>query len=230
MAAEDHQQGHRQRLRERLLRGGEGALADYELLEMVLFLSQLRGDTKPLAKELLKKFGSLSGVFGASLENLQALKGFGETSAAIFKMIRVIGTRLAQEEIRTKSILSDREQLVRYCRLRIEDATVEQFHVFFLDIKLQLIVDEIHRKGTIDQAVVYPREIIKQALHYGASHLLLAHNHPSGDCTPSRADIDLTRYLMEAGEKLGIQVQDHLIISATGYVSLREGGVLTPAP
>jgi DNA repair protein RadC len=222
MAADDHQLGHRARLRARLLKAGGEALADYELLEMVLFLSHPRGDVKPLSKELLKQFGTLTGIFSASLEDLQKLKGFGETSAAVFKMIRVVAIRLAQEQIKTKGVLSNKKELVRYCRLRIEDMKVEQFHVFYLDKKRQLIVDEIHQIGTVDRAAVYPREIIKQALYHGASSLLLAHNHPSGDCTPSRADIELTKYIMEAGEKLGIMVEDHLIVSATGYVSLRE--------
>lgn len=226
MAADDHQLGHRRRLRERLLKAGGQALADYELLEMILFLSHPRGDVKPLAKDLLKQFGSLTGIFGASLDELQKLKGFGETSAAVFKMIRVVATRLAQDQIKTKAVLSDKKELVRYCRLRIEDMKVEQFHVFYLDKKHQLIVDEIHQIGTVDRAAVYPREIIKQALHHGASSLLLAHNHPSGDCTPSRADIELTHYIWEAGEKLGIMVEDHLIISATGYLSLKASGSL----
>ncbi len=218
----DSHHGHRQRLRDRLLTAGDDALADYELLEMVLFLSQPRGDVKPLAKELLKKFGSLQGVFQAPLSDLQAVKGFGNTSAAYFRMIRAISQRLALSDINKRSILSDMEQLVRYCRLRIIDMKIEQFHVFYLDKKKQFIADEIHQKGTIDHTMVYPREIMKQALHYGAASLLLVHNHPSGECTPSQSDIDLTHFISEVGVKLGIDVLDHIIVSAQEYCSLKE--------
>ncbi|MEI8320707.1 MAG: DNA repair protein RadC [Alphaproteobacteria bacterium] len=220
MTPQDYRYGHRQRLRERLLTTGEESFADYELLEMLLFLSHPRGDVKPIAKDLLKKFGSLQSMFQASSESLMECKGFGETSAAYFKMIHALSQRLALADINKRSILSDIDQLVRYCRLRILDTNVEQFHVFYLDKKKQFIADEIHQKGTVDHTMVYPRELIKKALDYGASYLLLIHNHPSGDCTPSDFDIDLTEFIAEVGAKLGIEVLDHLVISTTEYKSI----------
>lgn len=223
MMLQDSRHGHRKRLRERLLKAGGSSLADYELLEIILFLSQPRGDVKPLAKELLKKFSSLQGVFQASARELESVKGFGTTSTACFRAVHALSERLAVSDLNKKSVLSDPDQLVRYCRLRILDMKVEQFHVFYLDKKQQFLADEIHQKGTVDHTMVYPRELIKQALHHGASYLLLVHNHPSGDCMPSQSDIDLTDYIHDVGSKIGIEVLDHIIISTHAHYSIKEG-------
>jgi DNA repair protein RadC len=217
-----HYTGHRQRLKERIVKSEGEALPDYELLEAVLFLGQPRIDTKPLAKELLKKFPSLTEVFLASPEELLSVKGIGNSTITTLKLIFSISKRLGQETLQNRFSLGNMESLVRYCRLRLKDPKIEQFHVFFLDGHHQVITEEILQVGTVDQTVVYPREVIKKALEAGASWLILSHNHPSGNCTPSHADIKLTRHIMEAGEKLGIGVYDHLVISAISYTSMRE--------
>jgi DNA repair protein RadC len=219
-----HYTGHRQRLRERLVKTEGDALTDYELLEAALFISQPRIDTKPIAKELLKKFSTLTDVFSASREELLCVKGVGETSVSSLKLMLSISKRLGLETLQHRTTLGNIESLVRYCRLRLQDPKIEQFHVFFLDGHHQIITEEIHQIGTVDQTVVYPREVIKKALSCGASWLILTHNHPSGNCTPSQADIDLTQHIMEAGEKLGIRIHDHLVISTASYVSMKETG------
>lgn len=218
---ENHQHGHRKRLRERLIKSGEEALADYELLEMALFWSHPRGDTKPIAKDLLKQFGTLANVFGASNEDLKKIKGVGESTIAVLRLSYAIALRLAKAELMDRPLLMDSDQLIRYCRLKIKDPKIEQFHIFFLDKKHQFLTDEIHQVGTVDQATVYPREVIKKALEYGASKILMVHNHPSGDATPSKADVDLTKHIAEIGEKLGIQVNDHLVLGRGSYTSMK---------
>lgn len=219
--ADHHQIGHRKRLRERLLKSGEESLADYELLEMALYWSHPRGDTKPIAKDLLKTFGTLAHVFVASNEDLKKVKGVGDSTIAVLRLSYAIALRLARAELMDRPLLMDSEQLIRYCRLRIKDPKVEQFHIFYLDRKHQFIKDEIHQIGTVDHAAVYPREIIRKALEYGASKILMVHNHPSGDATPSKADVDLTKHIAEIGEKLGIQVNDHLVLGRGDYVSMK---------
>lgn len=222
MTETPHYIAHRQRLKERIIKSEGEALADYELLEAALFLGQPRIDTKPLAKELLKKFPSLTDVFLASPEELLGVKGMGNASITTLKLIFSITKRLGQQTLQTRFSLGTMESLVRYCRLRLNDPKIEQFHVFFLDGHHQIITEQVLQIGTVDQAVVYPREVIKKALEVGATWMILAHNHPSGNCTPSQADIELTRHVMEAGEKLGIQVYDHLVISSTSHTSMRD--------
>lgn len=226
MTENHHYLGHRHRLKERILKSDGTALPDYELLEAALFLSQPRRDTKPLAKELLKKFPSLTDVFLASPEELMAVKGMGSASVSTLKLILTITQRLGQETLQKRFSVANVESLARYCRLRLQDPKIEQFHVFFLDGHHQIITEQVLQVGTVDQTVVYPREVIKKALEVGASLLILSHNHPSGNCTPSQADIELTRHIMEAGEKLGIEVYDHIIISALSHISMREARCL----
>lgn len=218
---ENHQQGHRKRLRERLIKSGEESLADYELLEMALYWSHPRGDTKPIAKDLLIKFKNLANVFIASKDDLKKVKGVGDSTVAVLRLSYAIALRLAKAELTDRPLLMDSDQLIRYCRLRIKDPKVEQFHIFFLDKKHQFLSDEIHQIGTVDHAAVYPREIIKKALEHGASKILMVHNHPSGDSTPSKADVDLTKHIAEIGEKLGIQVNDHLVLGSGSYTSMK---------
>ena len=226
MTETPHYLGHRHRLKERILKSEGIALPDYELLEAALFLSQPRRDTKPLAKELLKKFPSLTDVFLASPEELMSVKGMGSASVSTLKLMLTIAKRLGQETLQNRFSVGNVESLARYCRLRLQDPKIEQFHVFFLDGHHQIITEQVLQVGTVDQTVVYPREVIKKALEVGASWLILSHNHPSGNCTPSEADIHLTRHIMEAGEKLGIDVYDHIVISALSHVSMRESKCL----
>ncbi|MFN7662682.1 MAG: RadC family protein [Alphaproteobacteria bacterium] len=226
MTESPHYLGHRHRLKERILKSGRESVPDYELLEAALFLSQPRRDTKPLAKELLKKFSSLNDVFLASPEELMSVKGMGNSSISTLKLIFNIAQRLGQTTLQKRFSVTNMENLARYCRLRLQDPKVEQFHVFFLDGHHQIITEQVLQVGTVDQTVVYPREVIKKALEVGATWLILSHNHPSGNCTPSSADIELTRHIMEAGEKLGIGVYDHLVISAISHVSMRESNYL----
>lgn len=221
-----HYTGHRQRLKERLVKSEGDAIADYELLEAALFLGQPRKDTKPLAKDLLKKFPSLTDVFLASPSELMSVKGIGESSVSTLKLIFSITKRLGEASLQNRFSLGNIESLARYCRLCLQDPKIEQFHVFFLDGHHQIISEKILQTGTVDQTVVYPREVIKKALEVGATWMILSHNHPSGNCAPSQADIDLTRHIMEAGEKLGIGVYDHIIISSINHVSMRESNCL----
>ncbi len=221
-----HYIGHRQRVKEKVLKSSENTFADYELLEALLFLGQPRIDTKPLAKELLKKFPSFSEVFLAPPEELKTIKGVGDASVSTIKLVQIIAERLGKETLDTRFSVGNTDQIIRYCRLKLIDPKVEQFHVFFLDGHHQLITEKVHQKGTIDQTVVYPREIIKEALTAGATWLILAHNHPSGNCTPSDADIALTHHIMSAGEKLGIGVYDHFVFSGATYTSLRKKGLI----
>jgi DNA repair protein RadC len=222
----DHRLGHRQRLRDRLLTAGQDALADYEILETILFLSQPRGDMKPLAKALLQTFGNLTQVFGAPVDDLKKVSGMGDSTIAVLKSIQAVALRLGREELVQRPLMNDLSQLVRYCRLRLVDPKVEQFQVFFLNKKQRLIREEIHQVGTIDHSIVYPREIIKKAMDCGASQLLLVHNHPSGDPTPSLDDIRMTQYIVEAGAKLDIHVKDHIVLGVVGFCSFRAENLL----
>ncbi len=227
MAADDkpHYLGHRERLRSRLLERGGESLADHEILELLLFGAKPRGDTKPLAKALIKRFGGLAGVFSARPQDLIAVAGSGPAAAAMIKAVQEAARRLTREEAATADdVLSSWEKLLAYCRVRLAHESVENFHLLFLDRKNRLIADEAQQKGTVDHTPVYPREVVKRALELGATALILVHNHPSGDPTPSQADIAMTREIKEAAEKLGIAVHDHLVIAAGGHSSFRSLG------
>ena len=217
-----HYIGHRQRVKEKVINQNANGFSDYELVEALLFLSQPRVDTKPIAKNLLKKFPSLIDLFAACPKELKQVPGVGDHSIFILKLIQEVAKRMGKEALPSRLNMGDDDQIVRYCRLRMLDPKVEQFHVFFLDGHYQLITEIIHQKGTVDQAAVYPREILKEALTCGASWLILAHNHPSGKCIPSEADIDLTNYIIAAGEKLGIRVYDHFVFSTSAHTSFRK--------
>lgn len=221
-----HYLGHRARVREKVLTTPSFSMADYELLEALLFFSQPRKDTKPLAKDLLKKFSSLSELCLADTKTLLSIKGLGESSVFILKLTHILALRLGQQELQNRFTLGDAPQIAKYCRLKLHDPRLEQFHVFYLDHHQQLITETVHQVGTVNQAVVYPREIIKEALAQGASYLILAHNHPTGNCTPSPADISLTQHLIQAGEKLGIRVLDHIVFSLEGFISMKKAGHL----
>jgi len=218
--------GHRERLRERLLRGGTDPLRDYELLESILFAAQTRRDTKPVAKALLERFGSLGGVLGAAPEALAAVPGMGEVSAVQIKATHAVVARLLREEVSDRPVLSSWKQVIAYLRAAMAHQPSEQFRVLFLDKKNKLIQDEVQQRGTVDQAPVYPREVVKRALELGASALILVHNHPSGDPTPSRADVEMTKEIQKAAAALGVLVHDHVVIGAEGHASLRTLGLM----
>lgn len=216
-----HYLGHRERLRERFVEGGADALPDYELLEMILFRAIRRGDTKPLAKTLLARFGSFAEVLSAPHERLLEVPGVGEAVATELTLVRAAALRLMRGEIRQRDVLNSWTAILEYCRAAMAFNQKEQFRVLFLDKKQQLIADEVQNEGTVDHTPVYTREVIKRALEHGASGIILVHNHPSGDSTPSIADIDMTRKIVDASSKLGIAVIDHVIIGRKGHTSFK---------
>ena len=218
--------GHRARLRERLLKGGAEALADYEVLEYLLFAAIKQGDTKPIAKELLKHFGSLAAVLNADPKALQRVKGVGETSAAALRSVAVAARRMARSEVQQKPVLSSWQALLDYLAIDMAHLTVERVRVLYLDTRNRLIDDHHVGDGSIDEAAIHPREVIRRAMDVGASALILVHNHPSGNPEPSRADIQVTQRIAEAGRLLGVTVHDHVIIGREGHVSLRSKGLI----
>jgi DNA repair protein RadC len=224
--AEPHYRGHRQRLRERFLRGGGDALADYEMLELILCLGIPQRDVKPLAKELLARFGSFAGVLNAEVGELTQVDGIKDNAAAAIRLIQAAARRLARDEAINKPVLSSWDKLLDYCRISLAHQAQEHFHLLFLDRKNVLIADETQQKGTIDQAPVYPREVVKRALDLHASAIIMVHNHPSGDPTPSRADIEMTVQVRDAAKAMGIVLHDHLVIGKTGHASFRAMGLL----
>jgi DNA repair protein RadC len=221
-----HYLGHRQRLRERFLKGGSQAIADYELLELILFLAIPQRDVKPLAKSLLKEFGTIQGVLTADTTRLLAVKGVKENAAMAFRIVEAAARWLAREEVLHRSVLSSWDKLLDYCRAMLAHEPTERFHLLFLDRKNVLIADEHQQEGTVDHTPVYPREVVKRALELHASAIIMVHNHPSGDTTPSRADIEMTRQVREAARAVGIALHDHLIIGRSGHTSFKAMGLL----
>jgi DNA repair protein RadC len=223
---EPHYLDHRRRLRTRFLAGGADALPDYELLELVLFAAIPRRDVKPLAKDLVRRFGSFAEVIAAPRERLVEVSGVGEAVLAQFRLVEAAALRLAKTRILNRPALSSWSALLDYCSAAMARNTHEEFRVLFLDRKNNLVADEVQSTGTIDHAPVYPREIIKRALELGASALILVHNHPSGDPTPSRADIDMTREIVNAAAALRITVHDHVVVGRGGTASLKALGLM----
>jgi len=221
-----HHTGHRKRLRERFLNAGTEALADYELLEMVLFPAKPLGDVKPLAKDLLAAFGSFGQVLFAAPTELIKVKGVNEAAVVAIKVAKATAERLLKEEVADKPVIKSWTQLLDYCGIHIGYNQNEEFHVLFLDQKLQLLADERQQKGTVDHTPVYPREVVKRALEIGASSLILVHNHPSGDVNPSKADVDVTKQIIDAARPLGIEVHDHLIIGSKKHFSFKSKGLI----
>jgi DNA repair protein RadC len=218
--------GHRERLRARFLKGGADAMPDYELLELTLFAAIPRRDTKPLAKALLKRFGSFAEVIAAPRERLMEIPGIGESVANQLKIVEAAAHRLAKTKVLGRPALSSWTALLDYCTAAMARSETEEFRVLFLDRKNHLIADEVQNRGTIDHTPVYPREIIKRALELGASSIILVHNHPSGDPTPSKADIAMTREVVGAAKALSIAVHDHLVIGRGGHASFKSLGLL----
>ncbi|WP_193181488.1 RadC family protein [Nisaea sediminum] len=222
----DYNAGHRRRLRDRFLKTGPDRVADYELLELVLFQSRPRGDVKPLAKMLLDRFGSFSEIISAPAEDLMKVRGVGESTAIALKAVRAAAVRLMQEQVRERAVVSSWDQLIAYCRAAMGFSKREQFRVLFLDKKNRIIADEVLQEGTVDHTPVYPREVVARALDLGATALILVHNHPSGDTTPSRADIEMTNQIRQAASVLGIVLHDHIIVGRAAHTSFKARGLL----
>jgi DNA repair protein RadC len=213
--------GHRERLRARFLEVGGDALPDYELLELVLFRSIPRRDVKPIAKELLRRFGTFAEVLAAPPARLAEVDGIGENVATDLKILEASARRLARGAVTKRPVLSSWAAVLDYCRTAMAFMDKEQFRLLFLDKRNALIADEVQQSGTVDHTPVYPREVVKRALELSASALILVHNHPSGDPTPSPADIAMTREIMEVAKPLGIAVHDHIIVGREGHASLK---------
>jgi len=218
--------GHRERLRQRLLDGGAEALADYEVLEFLLFAGMRQGDTKPIAKALLKHFGTLANVLNAEPGALQQIKGVGEASAAALRSVAVAARRMARGEVRGRPVLGSWQALIDYLTIDMAHLTVERVRVLYLDVRNHLILDHHVGDGSIDEAAIHPREVIRKAMDIGASALIIVHNHPSGDPSPSHADIQITNRIAEAGRLMGVTVHDHVIIGRNEHVSLRSKGLV----
>lgn len=220
-----HHLGHRERLRERVLNAGYPALHDYEILELHLFRSLPRRDVKPLAKRLLDRFGSLSGVLSAPFEDLRRIDGVGETVALDLKLVHELAQRIGLEPLHRRTVISSWSALLAYVKLALAHEPREQFRVLFLDKKNQLIADEVMNEGTVDHAPVYPREIARRALELSACAAILVHNHPSGDPTPSDADVEMTRQVVDACRPLRIAIHDHLVVGRDGVASFKALGL-----
>lgn len=218
--------GHRARLRQRFLAAGPEALADYELLELLLFLAKPRGDVKPLAKRLIAGFGSFAEAVSAPVDALARVEGMGEASIVALKTAEATAARLLGQSLLDRPLLTNWTQLLDYCRVSIAYRSVEEVRVLYLDRKNRLIRDERQGRGTVDHTPLYTREVVKRALELGASALIVVHNHPSGDPTPSQADITVTRQLAEAATALGLTLHDHLIVARGGHTSFRAAGLL----
>lgn len=218
--------GHRARLRKRLLEGGDDALGDHEVIEYLLMLARPRVDTKPIARTLLKRFGSLAGVLNADVRTLALHPEMGESSAAALKIVTLAARRLARQQVREAPVIGSWQALIDYLHIDMAHLTVERVRVLYLNAQNMLILDDHVGDGSIDQAAIHPREVIRRALDIGATALILVHNHPSGSPQPSRADIDITNRIAEAGRLLGIVVHDHIVIGREGHVSLKAKGLI----
>ena len=216
-----HYHGHRERLRKRFRDAGAEAVTDYELLELILFRAIPQRDIKPLAKKLLEQFGSFAEVVSAPVARLAKVKGLGDAAVTEIKIVQAAASRLARGQVKGRTILSSWSSVLDYCRTAQAFAEKEQFRVLFLDKRNHLIADEIQQTGTVDHTPVYPREVVKRALELSATAIILVHNHPSGDPTPSRADIQMTQTIVEVARPLGISVHDHIIVGKEGHASLK---------
>jgi DNA repair protein RadC len=230
-----HHAGHRERLRDRARAAGLHHLPDYELLELFLFRSQPQGDVKPIAKALLSRFGSFAAVLAASVEDLMTVrtedargraKGVGMETALDLAALHEVARRVAREPAVKRPVISSWTALLAYVRVALQHEPREQFRVLYLDKKNQLILDEIQNRGTVDHAPVYPREVVRRGLEVSAAAMILVHNHPSGDPTPSRADIDMTQQIIRAAQSLSLEVHDHLIVGREGVTSFKQLGLM----
>lgn len=219
--------GHRARLRKRFLEGADLAVPDYELLELLLYAAHARADMKPMAKRLMRTFGSISKVVRASHEELLRVEGMGPAAVASVKVVETLVQKVLFEEVQENPVIDSWDRLISFCRVSMGHLPREEFRLLFLDKRNRLITQEIQQVGTIDQAAVYPREVVKRALDVGASALILVHNHPSGDPTPSQADIDITKRIITAAKGVDVRIHDHVIIAKDKHTSLRAQGLMT---
>ncbi len=224
-AAKPHYLGHRERLRERFLETGGDGMPDYEILELLLFSAIPRRDVKPLAKELLQAFGSLGALLSAEPQRLRRA-GCSEAVVAMLKLVRVAGLRLLKGEVLHRHAISSWQALLDYCHAAMQHNPTEQFRILFLDRKNVVIADEEQQRGTVDHTPVYPREVVRRALELQASAVILVHNHPSGDPTPSKADIEMTKQVRDAARAVGITLHDHVIVGRQGHTSFRGRGLI----
>lgn len=220
-----HYSGHRDRLRERFLNAPD-SLPDYELLELLLFMAIPRKDVKPIAKALIDKFKDMNGVLNASLNDLQRIDGISHNSAVAIRAIRAAGLRLLQQNVMGRPVLTSWQRLVEYCQAAMANENKEQFRLIFLNKKNEVMADEVQQEGTVDFTPAYPREIMKRALEIGATAMILVHNHPSGDPTPSDADVQLTKQIIAAAKPFDIVIHDHLIVSRNGVNSFKTLGLM----
>ena len=221
-----HTAGHRERLRARFRKSGADGLHDYELMELVLFRAVPRRDVKPLAKELIAAFGGFAEALAAPIARLTEIKGVSDAVATELKIVQAAAVKMSQQRILNRPVISSWKDLLSYCRAAQADEKIELFRILFLDKKNILIADEVQQRGTVDHTPVYPREVVKRALELGASALILVHNHPSGDPTPSRADIEMTNQIVAAAKPLGIRIHDHLVIGHKTEASFKSLGLL----
>ncbi len=222
----NHTAGHRERLRARFKKAGVDGVQDYELLELILFRAIPRKDVKPLAKELIAKFGGFAQVIAAPVERLMEVKGVSENVAQELKIVQAAALKLSQARVLKRPVISSWDALLSYCRAAMADEKTELFRILFLDKKNILIADEVQQRGTVDHTPVYPREVVKRALELGASAIILVHNHPSGDPTPSQADVDMTNQIVKAAAALNIRIHDHLVIGHDQHASFKSLGLL----
>lgn len=216
-----HYHGHRERLRERFRSAGAEALSDYELLEMVLFRALPRRDVKPLAKALIARFGSFAETVHAPEARLREIAGLGDAAIIEIRLVAAAASRVAKGQLKVRTVLSSWATVIDYCRASMAFADREQFRVLFLDKRNQLIADELQQVGTVDHTPVYPREVVKRALELSATAVILVHNHPSGDPTPSQADVQMTKSIVDIAGPLGITVHDHIIVGKNGHASFK---------
>ena len=220
-----HYTGHRDRLRQRFLEAPD-SLPDYELLELLLFMAIPRKDVKPIAKLLIDRFKNLNGVLNASLHDLQSINGISETTAIGLKTVQAAGLRLLKQNMMGRTVLNSWQRLLDYVEAAMANENNEHFRIIFLNKKNEIIADEVQQTGTVDHTPAYPREIMKRSLEVGATALILAHNHPSGDATPSDADIDLTKQIIAAAKPFDIVIHDHLVVSRNGTKSFKNLGLI----
>ena len=225
-AGKPHYLGHRERLRRRFRDAGADAIPEYELLELILFRAAPRRDTKPLAKALLARFGTFAEAVNAPEELLREVPGIGEAAVTELKLVRAAALRLIRGEVLERPVLSSWSQVLDYCRASMGFESTEQFRILFLDKRNQMIADEVQQKGTVDHTPVYVREVVKRALELSATAIVLVHNHPSGDPTPSRADIEMTKQIVAAAKPFGILIHDHIIVGKQGHASFRGLGLI----
>lgn len=218
----DPNAGHRLRLKERFVNGGPDALPDYELLELVLFSAIPRRDTKPVAKRLIERFGSFTEVINAPPERLKEVTGIGDAAVIQLKLVRAAALRFMRGSVMHRPVLTSWNAVLDYCRAAMGFEASEQFRILFLDKKNGLIADELQQRGTVDHTPVYVREVVKRALELSASAVILVHNHPSGDPTPSKTDVEMTKQIVEAARPLGITVHDHIVVGRRGHASFKE--------